>query len=172
MMIVVEGMDNTGKTTLVSQLREKYLFPVLVSSRYYETENRTEKWVRWIYKMMELSRDEHIIFDRFPLISEHVYGPILRGKNVLAEHPAWPDLLGKFGGLEPLIIYCRPPMEHVLNWRERPQMGGVKEQSEKLLKAYDEAMRFFWPTHYDYTHPLALSNVYHTIDRRIRNGQH
>lgn len=57
-----------------------------------------------------------------------------------------------------MIIYCRPPVEKILNFGSREQMAGVIERAERLIKEYDRLMfnvivrKFEYPVLvYDYT---------------------
>jgi len=58
---------------------------------------------------------QHTIFDRHRLISETIYGPVLRKQ----QQPGFTDIgwlgprLERFYSLEPIIIYCLPPLEVV-----------------------------------------------------------
>jgi len=112
MMVLIEGMDNTGKSTLASHLREVYRMPIVVSSRYRDIAY-LDSWVNWIFAMMAAAEESDIIFDRFPIVSESVYGPILHGGNVLKNHKKWPLLLRTFAKLDPVVIYCRPHEERI-----------------------------------------------------------
>jgi len=91
----------------------------------------------WVEEHLE-SAKKGVIYDRFPLISESIYGSILRGVNHLADSG---DLYEKFKKVDPLIIYCRPPAEEVLSFKDgRKQMNGVQSEGEVLLEAYDSLM--------------------------------
>lgn len=130
MIIIVEGMDNAGKTTLcqflAKQLRAVYIkverprraVDLLAYQHILETANA--------YSGM-------VVTDRHVAISEPIYGPICRGKHDLKQEEI--DLCAnRFQAL----IYCRPPLALIMKTiAERPQMSGVEEHTEQLVEAYD-----------------------------------
>lgn len=113
-MIIVEGPDGSGKTTLINQLAERYgleVNPRVVSKQ-------TEALVdikEWVTDNLSLGF-QYKLFDRHRLISEFAYGPILR----TTQHNGFTDLtwvyvqLRKFyRQVQPLVIYCLPPLHTV-----------------------------------------------------------
>lgn len=160
MVIICEGCDNTGKTTLVQRL-QLFTGARVVHSPGPQPEKELKSWTK---AELLLANVEDIIYDRFPLISEEVYGPILRGKSLFGEE--WGEWWGALMLVRPVIIYCRPPREVVCGptLMERDQMEGVVSHCNQLLDAYDKLMKkiqsliphdsFFV---YDYTQdPMAL----------------
>lgn len=118
-MIVVEGPDGAGKTTLIENITRRfegiYVHPRVVSSdtqamvdlkRWVEEDNQRTAWTPGVYTEM---------YDRHRLISEFIYGPILR----YVQEPGFDDYewvdrqLYQFYSKQPLIIYCLPPLEQV-----------------------------------------------------------
>src|SRR5690606_28511148 len=82
-----------------------------------------------------------VIYDRFPLISEAVYGTILRGRNHFGDE--WTALIDLLLSLDPIVIYCRPGIKYIMqNIRETAdnQMEGVVSRAMELINAYDELM--------------------------------
>lgn len=73
------------------------------------------------------------IFDRFPIIEEAVYGKLLRGGSRFDDEEYNKQTLGKIDS----FIYCFPGMESVLNWGDREQMDGVKENVLEIVDEYN-----------------------------------
>lgn len=131
-MIIVEGMDNSGKSTLCNQLSYSFKLPVIHSP------GPVDNPFPWVIE--QLSRENPIIYDRFPLISEKVYGPILRNKDLFGGTEG-AQLIYQLWKKYPLIIYCRPPTDEILSFKDgRAQMEGVIEKARLLLIAYDKFM--------------------------------
>jgi len=113
-MLIVEGPDGAGKTTLIQALQHELGLPIAprVVSKDAEAMVDLPAWVE-----MNLSEGfQHRIFDRHRLISEPVYGPILRhdqeaGFDDIETMQRW---MFKFYNLQPIIIYCIPPLDTVL----------------------------------------------------------
>lgn len=114
-MIIVEGPDGAGKTTLIRNIAEAYpdleVAPRVVSK---ETNALTDM-KRWVNDNLT-EGFQYRLFDRHRLISEFIYGPILRGND---QHSGFDDggwvywSLKRFQEINPLIIYCLPPFNAV-----------------------------------------------------------
>ena len=140
-MIIVTGMDNSGKTTLVQQLLgelnrnpfEKRKFQVVNSPGPVAKEIQEN----WVVNQVTLEQEERFtnIYERFPLLEEVVYGEVLRGNPLFTYGDSYFKLLKK---ANPLIVYTRPSRERIFNFGDRPQMDGVIEKSTELLAAYDD----------------------------------
>lgn len=168
-MIIVEGLDNTGKTTLVDNLtatfqlrREKSPGPASLLTH-----------LEWIVNALN-DDDTCIIYDRYSVISERVYGPCLRGDSVFRDLSD--SLLELTLQKVPLIIYCRPPVEKIVDWGDRTQMSGVKANVQSLLDLYDMEI---WRVRrlnkdqnvirYDYTQPGSLGTVHREVEGHLGN---
>lgn len=94
-----------------------------------------------------------MVFDRFTIPSEYVYGVAIR--NMINLDPADCYLLEtRLLSKKPLVIYCTRPIERILSsFDERDQMEGVKENIEKVHMLYEAVMDrlgFEWMIEYDY----------------------
>ena len=133
-MIILEGPDNAGKTTLGVRL-QRDLVVALVHSPKPNPERTPDQALA--KSNSQLLPDRHIL-DRVYVISEWVYGPICRGGSALDNRhsKALECLLNQ----EHLIIYCRPPTQVILRNNGREQMDGVLENHERIIQKYDEIM--------------------------------
>lgn len=145
MIIIVEGMDGTGKTTLVQQLAHrlevkpgKFVGSLGPSDDYrLALVNRTISEITELEIASAEGRPINRLYDRFPLISEAIYGPILRGRNCFGVR--YYPLRRRLLALKTMIIYCRPNREVIqANIQQAPQMSGVLEHFGELLNAYDK----------------------------------
>lgn len=113
-MIIVEGPDGAGKSTLVQYLSEKWDLPVadrVVASNTAPIIDDLKHWVE-----VNLKRGlQWQLFDRHRLISEPIYAAALHRKA----QPGFDDLqwmtarMIDFTRIHPFIIYCLPPWELV-----------------------------------------------------------
>lgn len=171
-MIIVEGVDNTGKSSLIQTLVN--VFPMLKVGRFDKAPEAQEHDYRnyvWGTLAQSPKQTAFKIFDRF-LFSELVYGPILRGKVRLLDSECLAALsMIKFH--KPLIIYCKRPMDKVLEtFGEREQLSGVKENLTSLMSAYDSYLlsHTFHPyvITYDLENPKDLVRVVGRVADYIR----
>lgn len=125
--IIVIGMDNTGKTTLVNQLKEKLNCDSIKSMGpgYTREEMKTKA-------IQDLTKEELVILERFPMIEEMVYGTVLRNHSNFEIQ----DIID-IKQYDPFIIYCRPNRETIFNFGDREQMKGVIEEKDELLTTFD-----------------------------------
>lgn len=152
MLVIVEGMDNTGKTHLIQRVAED--LKLLVMNNRQKPRSEGDMW-KYLQAVSLLNQDWPLILDRICTISEPIYGNLRKSGPVIDPHVVEThlDTLKK---QNPLIIYCRPPTAVVLNFGDRPQMEGVIENAKTLLAAYDRsmdnlAMAGFKVVHWDYT---------------------
>jgi len=182
MIIIVEGMDGTGKTTLVQQLAhhldvesKKFVKSSSGPDEDYKSilVDNTVSEINELETASAEGRPIKRLYDRFPLISEAVYGPILRGHNCFGDqyHPLRSRLLA----LKTVIIYCRPHRDVIqANIQQAPQMSGVQEHFRELLSAYDKLFLELtetpvnsYITLYDYTRDEVRELIYNI--RRFYN---
>lgn len=165
MKIIVVGMDNTGKTTLCNSLASKTGYKLVTPmGPGFPRESMLDNI------LLYMNKGESIIFERFSIFEEMVYGKILRGKSKFTYDDI--ELIRKY---HPVIIYCRPSNETIFNFGTREQMPGVIEQKEKLVKAWDDlifnTLTGFKVIKYDWTKdklgnllPGGIKNEYYTCD--------
>lgn len=153
--ILVLGMDNTGKTTLVNNLF-KHMRGLKLSGEIIKSPGpiSSVEMINWVSEQVTKIRDsenDFFIFDRFCCFDEPVYGPIIRKTT-----PKFIEPMRKMIALvNPIIVYARPKTEDIISFSDgREQMEGVVENAKDLLMAYDytviNAMRRFDVIHYDY----------------------
>lgn len=136
-MVIVEGMDNSGKSTLANYLGEKFDLKIIKRSGPPAS---SESFLLETLSFLVLNPEA--IFDRHPIISEGVYAPVLRGINVFeTEGTTWEFWMDRLQQCNPLIIYCRPPDEKILCFHpDLPQMDGVEQNARRLIDRYDKLM--------------------------------
>ncbi len=162
-IVIVEGGDNTGKTTLIKRLVECY--PILVPIK---SPGPNDDLARWIMKeLVERRHDRLRIYDRF-FLSEFIYGPIIRGKICYAsmhEELIW----GVLKQIKPLVILCTIPIEVArMGFGTREQMDGVYEKLDEILQGYNELPQVLTSygipyTRYDYTINGSYEKVRHEV---------
>lgn len=135
-MLILTGMDNSGKTTLAEHLSQEFGRPVVKSIGPQATAHEKDVW--FLDQMIrEKVFPDSVIFDRFLPFEEMVYGNVLRGGS---QYTLGDFYMKQLKELSPTIIYTRPDSGTIFNFGERDQMAGVIEQKEKLLRAWDDLM--------------------------------
>lgn len=120
-MIILEGCDGTGKSTLAKALARDLKLPI--AERVVTSENgppSKSELIKWTYK--ELADPTPKIYDRFPIYSEPIYARILKREVKIG-----PGMVRHFHETEvPLLILCDPGFKAVeKNVHNEPQMPGV-----------------------------------------------
>ncbi|MEG2887217.1 MAG: hypothetical protein RR853_08840 [Aurantimicrobium sp.] len=136
-MIIVEGPDGGGKSTLIKSIQELTGFKVAGRVVSKETKALFDLKV-WVEDNLDLGPHD-AIYDRYRLISEFIYGPILR----IAQQPGFTDpdwvlhSMSKLYQNDPLIIYCLPPLE-VVQWNLQGDEDNTKvvDHIEQIYTAY------------------------------------
>lgn len=149
MIIILEGPDNGGKTTLAKFLSTQ------TGLRLHHSGGPPKDRSEILYRATELLKLENVIFDRFPVISDRIYSKLLRGEDFFA-NTTFPIRLAQ---QRPFIIYCRPPMEVLLKLdghevkehETQEHVEAMKKKALDIVIAYDQAMKAWDPLYYDYT---------------------
>lgn len=172
-MIVLEGPDGAGKTTLLRDLRDRY--PEVDEAPRFSTSKGGPIDRHNLRRRVDLEFESQIdaaprLYDRHPVISETIYGPVLRRDMLGGFDDRW--LITATARLRntALIVWCLPPLPTVLaNLAAEDQMDGVHESIHTLYWLY-HAKAMQWAGNsviYDYTRTNALSTVLDAIDHHL-----
>ena len=131
-MIIITGVDNSGKTTLATHLSNKFHIPII--DRYHELPPQDyDDWYRWVVGVLD--RDYELIADRFYL-DELVYGPVVRNKIGISQHQI-KVVDGLLAEQKPLIILChRMPGDIESTYNVRKQYLDISQISEIQIRYF------------------------------------
>lgn len=169
-MIICEGPDGSGKTSLVNRLATDLRIPVHERSANSDSSatldikgaSRGENLAMWAYNDVTTMPDQKFsIYDRHCLISEYVYGPIVRGyldPNMLS--PTVHFLIRQLAERS-FVVFCRPSNEQIVNniQLDAVSQGVVGTNGLNIAYGYD-ALKMFWPgqnMYYNYEDHLGSS---------------
>lgn len=171
-LIILEGPDGAGKTTLARALAEHYGAKLV---RHDAQPERKEMFPYFIRSLRDAAATRKpVIFDRCWL-SEPIYGRVLRdGADRVGLHRRALNRVAL--GLNALLVICLPPLDTVLtNFRATrdQQLPQRDEQVTQLHKLYSEQpwqeAYAFRTTAYDYT---LGGNVMDRLIEWIGHGAH
>lgn len=170
-IVVVEGPDGSGKTNLIRNLRKEAKEHYLCLARMNPPTHVSEitRIVHWVEKVFFLT--PNLVLDRHPLISEPIYGPLLRGENLLEGHWNTDDIRQHFATVISRVIYCRPPTSVIYRELQKDeQLKGVAEKIEEITHQYDCVMKLLnhWGVRvvkYDWTAEKAREQDNISLDR-------
>ena len=130
---IFEGPDGAGKSFTALEVSRAVDLPIHHAGAYPLTPG---EMLRRIADQL-LIRDK--IIDRYSIISEHIYGPIIRNTQLVSEY--W------FTQIHLPVIYCRPSLNTILSvkleskpHKNKEHTDKVKEKIVKIVGAYDELM--------------------------------
>jgi adenylate kinase family enzyme len=130
-MMIIEGPDGSGKTTLAFRLAKMMECDRIHAGGPANTSSELRGRMDF-----QLEFFGHIL-DRASVVSEQVYGPIVRGKMLISkkEMRCYEE---KFidGGW--ILIYCRPRIETLIEYVESDMEEEI-QQSAKTYKTTDHA---------------------------------
>lgn len=142
-MIILEGPDNAGKTTLGEHLSQHLGLEFQHSGGPIRSREDFEE------RMAKLHSGPAVVMDRFPAISEHVYGQIFKRPAVFDFNEQMQLALSKGWA----FIYCRPPLAHLIDQStHRPSAHtapGVSpeeyakqifQRQQSIIELYDRVM--------------------------------
>lgn len=153
-MLIVEGPDGSGKTTLVEKLAEQLEWLIHPKLANHDTTLNINLGV-WCVEN-RLKGFQEVIYDRYPLISEPIYGSVLRGylRDGLDDGPWFRREWKRWQALQPLVVVCLPPLEVVMqNLRDDENNLEVVDKQPLIYWQYWALLqRSEWPwIHFDYT---------------------
>lgn len=145
--VIVEGCDGAGKTTVAELLLHKR--PYLqrgprASSSLGGPVRSLAQWVLDQERTM-LINERPQLFDRHPLISELIYGRIVRGQLASWEfdHTGWLATHLLFLQRHCLLVWCVPADDAIIrkNVDDARDMPGVVTNIDRLIEAYKQRAR-------------------------------
>lgn len=167
-MIIVEGPDGAGKTTLIEYLSKTTGTPQ--APRAVSSDAVAQLDIR-SYVETQLSQGfRNLLFDRFALISGPIYGAqtgMAHPNEVFADLDWVIDMERQFLLSRALVVYCLPPLEEV------KYNLGKDRASQAVVGSYHNLEVIYWSYRaraaldvargvgevYDYTKPGALAKV-------------
>lgn len=144
-MFIVEGPDGAGKTTLIRRLQENIDFEVMPRPCTSDGGIDMTTLRQWVDEDLSLPMHHRGFYDRYPLISEPIYGPLLRGRMAdgFSDWKWMGHRLHMLTLRDPLIVFCLPPkqrvMDNVLDTHSQDDtehLRGVIRHTEAIYEAY------------------------------------
>lgn len=157
MVIIVEGIDRVGKTTLCNKINKEINFPIykhvgnFVYSRM-DNENETDKMIQ-LLQLCKITNST-IVFDRFHF-TDYVYGVLERNYNVLIASHNVEEIEEFLKEIKAILIYVSPTdvlkssIEHGSNLEKHDKMFEELFEESKIehkfrcdYNSLDEALLF------------------------------
>lgn len=167
--IIVEGPDGGGKTTLINQLRHEH-FPNRFAMHPRASDSimgpvpLLANWVTDDLAMLDKPETPPSIYDRHPIISEPIYGPICRGTVPdMFRKGWWVNLMMEDLAQRAILVLCMPPFQTVRRNVAKPgsQMAGVADNIAHIYDMY-ERIHLRWPglvMTYDHTRSSSRRSI-------------
>lgn len=113
MLVIVEGIDRVGKTTLCNMLKDELGFKIYKHKNEnfdyskMDNDNETDKMLQLLDLYKQIGNDANIVFDRFHW-SDYVYGTIERKYNEDKAIENLHEITKKLAMLNALIVFIEP----------------------------------------------------------------
>lgn len=165
-ILIIEGIDGSGKSTLVRDLRS-LINGVFLSTSGPPGDQQLYRETMWI---QQKPSDTTLVLDRFRLTSELVYGPLLRGSSRVDKS----YVLDWFRAFEPIFVLCDPGLTEVRsNIIEGKHLEGVADRIPAIYEAYQRLCIEIDENHtrtyiYDYTHLNAMKFLLEEIKPYVK----
>lgn len=140
--IIVEGIDGSGKSTFIDKVINETDLTCYHAGGPPKTREEALERIRETHKM---STERNMIFDRHVAISEPIYGGVLRDQSHITPYESNAAICD----LNPLILYCRPEPNFLLNrrtaiiekaYKSNKHISMVNLKYVQILAAYDVAL--------------------------------
>jgi hypothetical protein len=129
MLYAVEGVDNSGKSVFAQRLAHE-LKAVYV--KHHARPANDKDCAHYYSHVASMAECYDVVADRLMVVSEPIYGAVLRGKVTLT-----PPVCEAVLHVVDVLVYCRPPAEVIFAENDREQLDGVRENHELILELYD-----------------------------------
>lgn len=172
-MLILEGPDGGGKTTLLETLTKRYPQITVAPRASSSVEGPVKNLFEWATEDLEAwGLRPYSIYDRHPLISEYVYGNSVRKAPAKGFNTPPAARLRQVVYRQALVIFCLPPLKVVrenVQANAPEQMPGVVENITKIYQMYAFLART-WPGRayiYNYTDKLSLPRILGEIELEL-----
>lgn len=172
-LIILEGPDCCGKTTLAKQLINKFVESIYLHSTYHKDFDNAGLMLRYGEEMIRQAKlnielGNTVILDRCWL-SDHVYGSVLRGKALTQDAMfAFTKLVAE---LNPFFVFCISDLGYALHEKEKDEAHPyTTEQYHALQSEYRSMWLAF--SNKDNTHLWDIETkpkLYHILDKLYKD---
>ena len=131
-VIILEGCDKTGKTTLAKRLSEVTGYNIIKCSA-----PEGDPYIEYVSKLFNV---DNVIFDRF-CYGELVYGPIYRKKSQLSDVQLYNiELL--LQARDAQLIYCYADQDFIVEkFKTEDETFAKEEDINQILLRYDDVVK-------------------------------
>jgi hypothetical protein len=156
--IIIEGMDGSGKDTLIESLLPKFPNHTLHARASTSLGGPVDNLADWtVQDVTTMHQQPPSIYNRHPLVSEPIYAKYRSVKpgliGVWANEP-WVISFRRLASTASVMVICQPPFNIVrANLRESGSHAHMPGVYEHMLELYTEYATLVWPgpvIRYDY----------------------
>lgn len=168
-MLIIEGPDGAGKTTLIKKISQYLSLPIHPKAVNSQAQVEVDLRV-WVEDVLAKGFQKSL-FDRFALISGPIYAPILQDEDQISlfEDVDWFNKVSaQLEAINPIIIVCLPYLETVIrNTRDDPNNEVISPWITEIYIQYQLYCAKTRPYIYNYRMEKDISRVLSHITTQL-----
>lgn len=162
-MIIIEGPDGSGKTTLINRLSKDLDIPIMPRVVGTDTKPLDVDIKQWVEDNTDGFKP--VLYDRHRMISEGIYGPLFGRVSKEFEDEEWlQKMMDRFVKSDPILIFCSAP--YVVAWDnivDDEDNSIFKDNEAAFARIYFGYFELFHLFH-DYEHFRRMTAFDYTAD--------
>ncbi|MHA1302179.1 MAG: hypothetical protein ACTSPI_00555 [Candidatus Heimdallarchaeaceae archaeon] len=137
-MIIIEGSDGSGKTTLAKMLHSIFKIPYIHSlQKLPYNKDIAEERYNWYRLLLGVK----IIMDRCYVISEAIHGPLLRGESLITEGQLNQFIKEMNYTAKVIYLFCDQTFEHKITKEVAEREIAAESKRDQIVIRYREIYR-------------------------------
>lgn len=139
-LVIVEGPDGAGKSTLIQNLVALGGFVYFHTGGPPRDKQDLEDQLTMISAVLDAAGPDTLILDRHPAVSDPIYRKVTGSRSFVTPG----ELDEQVGALNPVFVYCRGSADSMrANIRKSPKAHKPQEHLLKVIQKHGEIVKLY-----------------------------